>query len=347
MTKRAAEELAAGTCGTPKSAKMASHTLASRCFAAAVQEVDESGNVTVRNTASYIRYLHEQQNCTAAFICGTTGEGSSMTFEERKAVTYGWLCARSSVGLSSDAFAILVVVGFESIKASRELAALCEQAGVDGIAVMPPTFNKPKNATEVVDYLAEIASAAPSTPFLYYHFPDRTGCSVTAHSIIQEALSSPSRLPTLVGLKFGSLDVLDYGLMCDMDTEHKLALLPGLEASLLPLINYHSNRGSFGFVAATVSVFGHVLHRIVDLAGLHNKAKVSKADLQTAVELQGLVRAYMKKASEFGWTQTIKHCLVLAGVLQSDRMLAPLKQLTDEQRSIIATEIFPMTKKGV
>lgn len=269
-----------------------------------------------------------------------------MTAEERKAVTLGWLAARAKVGLSSDTFAIVVVVGFESIKASREQAALCEQAGVDGIVVMAPTFNKPNNAVEVVDFLADVASAAPRTPFLYYHFPEKTGCSVPAHSVVQEAWSSPSRLPTFVGLKFTSSDVIDYGLMCDMDTEQKLVLLPGYEVSLLSLINYHAQRDSLGFVGVSVSVLGHVLHRIVDLAGLHNKEEVSQADMQTAFKLQALVRAFMKKGSEFGWAQTVKHCLVLAGVLQSDRMWAPNKQLTDEQRKIIATEIFPLTKKG-
>mmetsp|Transcript_73773 Transcript_73773/g.146258 ORF Transcript_73773/g.146258 Transcript_73773/m.146258 type:complete len:348 (+) Transcript_73773:52-1095(+) len=347
MTKRLADDAATGAPGASKSAKKACHPLATRRFAAVVTEVDESGNVTMRSTASYIRYLHEQQNCTAAFICGTSGEGVSMTSEERKVVTLGWIAARAQVGLSSDTFAIVVVVGSESIKTSREQAALCEQAGVDGISIMAPIFNKPKNAVEVVDFLAEVAAAAPQTPLLYYHIPDRTGCSVPAHSVVQEAWSSPSRLPTFVGLKFSSLDMMDYGFLCNMDTEQKLALLAGHEAIILSVINFHAQRDALGFVGVTASVLGHVLHRINDLAGLHNKEAVSQADMQTACKLHALVLTFMKRGSEFGWAQTIKHCLVLAGVLQSDRMLAPLKQLTDEQRSIIATEIFPMTKKGV
>merc|ERR1719223_16122 len=154
-----------------------------------VTELDDSGNVTLRNTASYIKYLHEQQNCTGAFICGTTGEAMCLTPEERNVLTQGWFDARKKAGLSSDTFAIVVMVGSECIKAAQAQAALSEQLGADGIAVMAPTFNKPKTAAEVVDFLAEIASAAPNTPLLYYHFPDKTGCSV----------------PTNVGRRLGEL----------------------------------------------------------------------------------------------------------------------------------------------
>jgi len=345
MAKRAAEESAAEASDAKKT-KMDSHTLASRHFCATVTELDDSGNVTLRNTASYIKYLHEQQNCTGAFICGTTGEAMCLTPEERNVLTQGWFDARKKAGLSSDTFAIVVMVGSECIKAAQAQAALSEQLGADGIAVMAPTFNKPKTAAEVVDFLAEIASAAPNTPLLYYHFPDKTGCSVLANAVVQEAWSSPSRLPTFVGMKFTSADMVDYGYMCDMDTEDKLVLLPGYEKTLLNCINHHANRRSFGFVGASISVLGHALHRIAESSGLHNKTEVSRADMQTAIKLQGLVKEWFKRAGEFGWTQTIKHSLVLAGVIQSDRMRAPLKQLTDEQRKVIETEIVPKTKKA-
>jgi len=347
MTKRAAGELAAAVNEASKSAKIASHTLASGRLVATVTELDESGNVTMRNTVSYIKYLREQQNCNGAFMCGTSGEAMSLTLEERKVLTKGWFDARACAGLSSDTFAIVVNVGSECLKDAQELAALCEQLGADAIAVMAPTFNKPKNAVEVVDFLADVASAAPNTPLMYYHFPDKTNCSVLAHSVVQEAWSSPRRLPTFAGMKFSSADMSDYGYVCDMDAGHKLVLLNGFEMSLLAYMTNHANRGSMGFVGVSANVLGHVATRILDLAGLHNKAAVSQDDMQTAIKLQGLLRTFMKRAGEFGWIQATKHCLVLSGVIQNDRIRAPLKQLTDEQRSIIANKIFPLTKKGV
>lgn len=83
------------------------------------------------------------------------------------------------------------------MKDACELAAHAEAQGAAGIASMPPFFFKPQSAAPLVDFLKEVASAAPKTPFLYYHFPEITGVTVPNYDVLQAA---SSQIPTLSGV---------------------------------------------------------------------------------------------------------------------------------------------------
>lgn len=50
-------------------------------------------------------------------------------------------------------------------------AAHAEKCQVDALLCLPELFNKPKTATELIDYLKLVSKAAPNTPLLYYHLP--------------------------------------------------------------------------------------------------------------------------------------------------------------------------------
>lgn len=52
-----------------------------------------------------------------------------------------------------------------------------EENGASAIACLPPLYNRPDNMADLLTYCAAVAKAAPKTPFLYYHFPDKTGVS--------------------------------------------------------------------------------------------------------------------------------------------------------------------------
>jgi N-acetylneuraminate lyase len=59
----------------------------------------------------------------------------------------------------------------------------------------------------LVDCCAEIASAAPTTPFYYYDIPSLTGVSLPMPQFLEKAAD---RIPTLAGLKFTNPDLMSY-----------------------------------------------------------------------------------------------------------------------------------------
>jgi N-acetylneuraminate lyase len=57
------------------------------------------------------------------------------------------------------------------------LAAHAAANNAFGVVAMPPTYFKPPSLTALVSVMDEIAQAAGTLPFFYYHIPDNTGNS--------------------------------------------------------------------------------------------------------------------------------------------------------------------------
>lgn len=135
-----------------------------------------------------------------AFVCGTTGEGISLTVAERQQVAERWLL-RSPPG-----FRVFVHVGAAALADSRALAAHAAGCGAHGIACLAPFFFRPVGVAGLVEWCAAVAAAAPGVPFYYYHIPSMTGVQVSVAEFLERA---GPRIPTLAGVKFTHDDLDD------------------------------------------------------------------------------------------------------------------------------------------
>lgn len=140
------------------------------------------------------------------FVCGTTGEGISMTADERMHVAEAWMRHRSP-GLK-----VIVHVGTTSLADARRLAAHAQQIGADAVASMAPLAFRPAGAAGLADYLAAIAAAAPKLPFLFYHMPSFTGFQVSMLDFIPRAIE---RIPTFAGIKYTHEDLFEFAQMIE------------------------------------------------------------------------------------------------------------------------------------
>lgn len=142
---------------------------------------------------------------SAVFIGGTTGESSSLTLDERLALAERW----SEVARGT-ALGVVVHVGSNCLADSRTLAAQAQQLGAVSISALAPSYFKPRSLDTLIACCAEIAAAAPETPFYYYDIPPMTGVSLPMPEFMEKAAA---RIPTLVGLKFSNPDLMMY-LQC-------------------------------------------------------------------------------------------------------------------------------------
>ena len=128
-----------------------------------------NGEVAYEMIAPQCRVLVKNK-VAGAFVCGTTGEGASLTGDERQRVVESWRAAiPSSVSRS------LSTSATSSVKESRRLAQHAQDVGADAIAAIAPSFFKPSGAAGLADWCSRVASAAPKLPFYYYHMPAMTG----------------------------------------------------------------------------------------------------------------------------------------------------------------------------
>jgi len=128
------------------------------------------------------------------YACGTTGEGVSMTLEQRKRVAE--ICLEHSSGRVT----VMTQIGDESIDSARELAQHAADIGVDGIAALTPYYYKPDEEA-LLDYYCEIGTFS-DLPLFIYHIPPMTGLTLSPHLI--EKIRN--EVPAIKGIKDSSGD---------------------------------------------------------------------------------------------------------------------------------------------
>lgn len=136
-----------------------------------------------------------------AFICGTTGEGFSLTVHEREELAKTWIAS------ASPKLNIIVHVGHPIIDEARHLARHAESIKVRAFATLAPVSKGMESIEQLVDYCAQIAEAAPGLPFYYYHMPAQTGVDLPMIDFLRAA---SGRIPNLAGIKFTHEDLMDY-----------------------------------------------------------------------------------------------------------------------------------------
>ena len=138
---------------------------------------------------------------SGVYICGTNGEGPNMTVEERMAV------AEAYVKAARKRILVLVHVGHTSIMESRKLAAHAAAIGADAFSAVAAFYFKPVSVQNLVDCMAEIASAAPNLPFYYYHMPSLTGIGMDMVDFLK---LGETAIPNLAGIKYTASTLYEY-----------------------------------------------------------------------------------------------------------------------------------------
>ncbi|GCB80549.1 hypothetical protein scyTo_0016246, partial [Scyliorhinus torazame] len=191
--------------------------------AATFTPMTQDNEINLSVIGQYVDYLVKVQGIKNIFVNGTTGEGLSLTVEERKLLAEEWI-SQGKDKLDQ----VIIHVGSLSIKESQQLAKHAAEYNASGIAVISPFFFKPQSIEALIEFLKEVASAAPSTPFYYYHLPEFTGVSL---NIVELLDGIEKRIPTFQGIKFTSSDLLDFG-QCVHKYKDKFALLYGKDEML-------------------------------------------------------------------------------------------------------------------
>ena len=189
-----------------------------------------------------------KNDVTAAFIGGTTGESSSLTLDERLALTQRW--AEVAKGT---AMRVVVHVGSNCLADARTLAAQAQQLDAVAISALAPSYFKPRSVDALIACCADIAAAAPGTPFYYYDIPPMTGVAFSTLEFLEKA---PAKIPTLVGCKASNPDLMAY-LQCLHAGDWDIPW--GVDEWMLGALA----TGARGFVGSTYNFAAPIYHRLI------------------------------------------------------------------------------------
>ena len=161
------------------------------------------------------------------YVCGSTGEGMSLTTEERKQL------AHEFVDAAGGRVPVLVQVGHNSLPEARMLASHAAEIGADAISATCPNYFKVHSVATLVESMKEIACGAPDLPFFYYHIPSLTGSSLCMVQFLTEAAN---RIPNLAGLKYTALELHSFQRCCQVaGKDHQIFW--GTDEMLLPALS--------------------------------------------------------------------------------------------------------------
>lgn len=130
----------------------------------------------------------------AVVICGTTGESPTLSDVEKLEL---FRRAKKYVG---DRCLILAGTGSNNTEHSVHLSKAAEQAGVDGLLVVSPYYNKATPEGLVTHY--STIAAAVHIPVIIYNVPSRTGLDIPVG--VYQCLA---QIPNIAGVKEAATDI--------------------------------------------------------------------------------------------------------------------------------------------
>ena len=252
-----------------------------------------------------------------AFVCGTTGEGLSLTEPERQAVAERW------VSTVPDGFKIIVHVGHNSVAVSRDLARHASDIGAWAMAAISPFFFKPPTLARLAAHLGEIADAAPGLPLYYYHIPSMTGVAVCVAELLEIAVEA---VPSLVGVKYTFEDLMDYAL-CRRVADGRFDMLFGRDEILLAGLAL----GARGGVGSTYNYAPHLYTELL--------ATFARGDLAAARQLQHVSACIVRVLIAHGGGVRCGKAIMKIIGMDCGPCRSPIAPVDDDELKAIRTEL--------
>jgi 4-hydroxy-tetrahydrodipicolinate synthase len=202
--------------------------------------IDESGAPDIKRAVNLARYLLDN-GCDGLNVLGTTGEATSFSLDERKAV----MDAYRSNGLPLHR--LMVGTGAAAVSDAVALTRHAAELGFAGALVLPPFYYKGVPDEGLIAYIDTLVKATERKPIpIYlYHFPAMSGLPWHVALIRRLLERHPSRI---AGLKDSSGDMAYARSAAAIDKN--FAVFPSTEACLI-----EARSGVFaGCISATANV---------------------------------------------------------------------------------------------
>lgn len=232
-----------------------------------------------------------QNGVGTVFIGGSTGESSSLSLEERLALGRRW-----SEVVRGSALKVITHVGSNCLADARALAAQAQQLGAVSISAIAPSYFKPRSLDALIACCADIAAAAPETPFYYYDIPPLTGVALPMPEFLEKATA---QIPTLAGLKFSNPDLMAY-LQCLHGGQWDVPW--GVDEWMLGALA----TGARGFVGSSFNFAAPLYHGLI--------AAFERGDFSAARTAQHRSTQFIALLARHGYMGAAKATMAMLGV---------------------------------
>lgn len=201
----------------------------------------------------------------AIVIAGTTGESSTLTMEEHHDVI------KAAVEFTKHRVPVVAGTGSNCTRTAIQLSQEAEEAGVDGLLIVTPYYNKATQAG-LISHYSQIADST-KCPIIMYNVPGRTGCNLLPETVA----TLFSAKENIVGLKEATGNMAQASKTMAL-TDGKIDMYSGEDGLVVPLLSI----GAVGVISVWSNVAPAKVHQMCD--------SFFKGDIETArkIQLEGL-----------------------------------------------------------
>ena len=182
----------------------------------------KDGEINFETLKKLINF-HIENKTDAIVVCGTTGESSTLTDEEKKELF------KTTVNEVKGRVPLIAGTGKNITKDSIELTKFAKSAGANCALVVTPYYNK-TTQSGLIEHFSIIADES-DFPVILYNVPSRTGLNTTPETVFEL-----SKNKNIIGIKEASgniSQITEIARLCG----DKINIYSGNDDHILPVLS--------------------------------------------------------------------------------------------------------------
>jgi 4-hydroxy-tetrahydrodipicolinate synthase len=255
---------------------------------------------------------HIKSGTDAVIVCGTTGEASTMTEQERKETI------KFTVDTINKRIPVIAGTGTNNTAALINMSKWAESIGVDGLLVITPYYNK-TTQKGLVEHFKAIATSV-KTPIIVYNVPGRTGMNITP-----KTLKELCQFDNIIAVKEASGDISQIAAIKALCGD-RLDLYSGNDDQIIPILSL----GGVGVISVIANIIPKVTH---DMCELYLAGKTKEA-LKLQLDSLALTNSLFIETNPI----PIKTAMNVLGMTVGNLRL-PLCDMVDSNLEILKKEL--------
>ena len=212
---------------------------------ALVTPFDKYGNVDYETLKKLIDFQIENET-DAIIICGTTGESSTLSYEEHQK------CIQTCIEHVNKRIPVIAGTGSNCTKSAITMSKEAEQLGADGLLIVTPYYNK-TTQKGLINHYSKIAEQV-KIPIILYNVPSRTGCNIEPETVKEIV----KRNPNVVAIKEASGNITNVAKIIDL-LEGKIDVYSGNDNQIVPILSL----GGIGVISVVANILPRETHNLV------------------------------------------------------------------------------------
>lgn len=255
---------------------------------------------------------HIANNTDAIVICGTSGEASTMTLDERKETI------KFTIDTVNKRIPVIAGTGSNNTAESIKMSQFAENVGADGLLVITPYYNK-TTQKGLIEHFKKINDNV-NIPIILYNVPGRTGVN-----LLPETLYNMKDLKNVKAIKEASGNISQIAKLKSL-CKDRFDIYSGNDDQIIPILSL----GGIGVISVVANIVPKTVH---DMCTLYMDGKIHEA-LKLQLDYLALINSLFIEVNPI----PVKTAMNLLGMNVGSLRL-PLCSMEDKNLNTLKSEL--------